>query len=298
MTKAIDDYLEKLKAALSGADPATIQDALSDAEEHLTTALAQALEREPGAAAEAEIAKIIDTYGAPEEVAAAYKEMETMTPVTLSLSGSAVARPRQHRFFGVLGDIHTYAALLYMLLSLATGIFYFTWAVTGLSLSAGLMLLVIGIPFMTAFLLSARGIALIEGRIIEGVLGERMPRRPVFFRRDLGWWGGVKALFADRTTWSAIAYMVLQLPLGIIYFTITTTLIAVSLGLIAEPILTYFLDQPVIQTGSYSYYMPVWAMPFSVAGGFLLLVVTLHVARGLGRLHARYAKRLLVKTEK
>ncbi|MGD1047469.1 MAG: sensor domain-containing protein [Candidatus Krumholzibacteriaceae bacterium] len=298
MTKAIDEYLKKLKAALSGADPATVQDALSDAEEHLTTALGLALEREPGADAGAEIAKIIETYGAPEEVAAAYKEMETMTPVTLSLGGSAAVRPRQHRFFGVLGDIHTYAALLYMILSLATGIFYFTWAVTGLSLSAGLMILIIGIPFMTAFLLSARGIALIEGRIIEGVLGERMPRRPVFFRRDLGWWGGVKALFADRTTWSSIAYMILQLPLGIIYFTVTATLMGVSLGLIATPVLAYVLDQPVIQTGSGSYYLPGWALPVAVVTGFLLLVVTLHVARGIGRLHGRYAKKLLVKTEK
>ena len=35
----IKDYLQELKAALAGADPATIQDALSDAEEYLTDAL-------------------------------------------------------------------------------------------------------------------------------------------------------------------------------------------------------------------------------------------------------------------
>ena len=86
--------------------------------------------------------------------------------------------------------------------------------------------------------------------------------------------------------------------LGIIYFTITTTLLAVSLALIAEPILTYLFNQPIIQTSNYSYYIPGWAMPVVVAGGFLLLVVTMHVARGIGRLHGRYAKRLLVKTEK
>jgi hypothetical protein len=295
MNKAIDDYLVKLKAALAGADRATIQDALSDAEEHLTTALEQALDAEPGLAGEAALERIIETYGAPEEVAVAYKEMENMTPIALAAPGPRIEKPRRPRFFGVLGDVRTYGSLLYMLLSLATGIFYFTWATTGISLSAGLIVLIVGLPFVAAFLLSARGIALIEGRIIEGVLGERMPRRTAFFRKDLGWWGGFKALIGDRTTWSAILYMILQLPLGVLYFTIMITLIALSLGLIAMPILHYVFDYPFVQTNHHAYYLPGWSMPFVVAAGFFLVIVTLHVARGLGRLHARYAKKLLVK---
>ena len=35
----IKDYLAELKSALRGADKATVQDALADAEEHLRTAL-------------------------------------------------------------------------------------------------------------------------------------------------------------------------------------------------------------------------------------------------------------------
>jgi hypothetical protein len=295
MNDAIHDYLVKLRAALAGADRATIQDALSDAEEHLTTALEQALGTEPGLAPETALGTIIETYGAPEEVAAAYKEMENMTPLALAIPGLAVVSPRRHRFFGVLGDVRTYGSLLYMLLSLVTGIFYFTWAATGLSLSAGLIVLIIGLPFVAAFLLSARGIALVEGRIIEGVLGERMPRRGAFFRRDLGYWGGFKALVGDRTTWSAILYMILQLPLGILYFTIMITLIAISLSLFAMPILHYVFNFPIVQTHHHSYYLPGWSMPIVVMGGFLLAIVTLHVARGIGRLHARYAKKLLVK---
>jgi uncharacterized membrane protein len=295
MNRAIDDYLVKLRAALAGADPATIQDALSDAEEHLTTALEQALEKEPGLAPDAALDTIIETYGAPEEVAAAYKEMENMTPIALAIPGPGIAKPRGNRFFGVIGDIRTYGSLLYMLLSLATGIFYFTWAATGLSLSAGLIVLIIGLPFVAAFLMSARGIALIEGRIIEGVLGERMPRRTAFFRKDLGLWGGFKALIGDRTTWSAILYMVLQLPLGILYFTIMITLISVSLSLIAMPILHYVFNFPIVQTNHHAYYLPGWTMPIVVMAGFFLAIITLHAARGIGRLHARYAKKLLVK---
>ena len=52
----------------------------------------------------------------------------------------AAAAPRESllgRFFGVAADPRTYGALFYMVLALATGIFYFTWVVTGVSLSAG-----------------------------------------------------------------------------------------------------------------------------------------------------------------
>ncbi len=39
MIKSIDQYLSLLKQELAGSDRATIQDALSDAEEHLRNAL-------------------------------------------------------------------------------------------------------------------------------------------------------------------------------------------------------------------------------------------------------------------
>ena len=42
---------------------------------------------------------------------------------------------RKFGFFNVISDPRTYGALLYMLLSLATGIFYFVWTVTGIALS-------------------------------------------------------------------------------------------------------------------------------------------------------------------
>ena len=71
------------------------------------------------------------------------------------------------RFFGVFADFRVWGAFLYLLFSLATGILYFTWVVTGISLSAGLLVLIIGLPFTCLFILSVRGIGLVEGRIVE-----------------------------------------------------------------------------------------------------------------------------------
>jgi hypothetical protein len=70
----IESYLRELQAALAGADPALVQDALFDAEEHLQAELA-AVEAERGTApaeAEASFASVVEDYGSPEEVAAAY----------------------------------------------------------------------------------------------------------------------------------------------------------------------------------------------------------------------------------
>ena len=47
MIKSVEEYLDQLKNELNGSDAATIQDALSDAEEHLRAALANLREKQP-----------------------------------------------------------------------------------------------------------------------------------------------------------------------------------------------------------------------------------------------------------
>jgi hypothetical protein len=199
------------------------------------------------------------------------------------------------RFFGVFVDPGAYAALFYMLSSLMSGIFYFTWATTGLSLSLGLIVLIVGLPFTALFLLSVQGIALVEGRVVEALLGVRMPRRPLFARRDLRIWERFKVLFTDKLSWTTILYMVIQLPLGTLYFTVFVTSFTFGLAGIAAPFVQYGLDLPVMSFGDSVYYAPGWLMPFMVVVGFLWILLTLHLARSVGKLHGRYAKALLVR---
>ena len=76
MINSIDGYLDSLKVALKGCDNATIQDALSDAEEHLRTAIDKGLE-ESDKVVEADILlNVIDKYGSPDEIANAYRDIE------------------------------------------------------------------------------------------------------------------------------------------------------------------------------------------------------------------------------
>jgi hypothetical protein len=309
MINSIEQYLSELKKELSGSDRATIQDALSDAEEYLRNAFNSAASGSKSAQSEV-LKPIIEKYGSPKEVAAAYKEIEFRTPPTYTPPAPKSVEPRPDtaappsppdtrpffaRFFGVYAEPRAWSSLLYLLFSLATGIIYFTWAVTGISLSLGLLVLIVGLPIAGLFLLSVRGITLVEGRLVEALLGVRMPRRPLFSRRDIGWWQKFKGMLASGRTWTALAYMIFQLPLGIIYFTVFVTLIAVSAWFIGRPVFEYVLGLPAFTMTPYGYYTPGWLMPFSVIGGILLLTATMHLAKVTGKGHGLLAKALLVR---
>jgi uncharacterized membrane protein len=294
--RTIREYLDQLRAALGGADPALIQDALYDAEDHLRSELAE----NPGKSEAEVLAKIANSYGAPEEVAAIYVDKEQVVQQALRPPPPPPRRSALGRFFGVAADPRAYAALFYMLLSLATGIFYFTWAVTGLSLSLGLSILIFGIAFAVLFFGTVRVLALVEGRIIEVMLGERMPRRPPYTDRELSWRARIGAMFTDPRTWSTLLYMVLMLPLGIVYFTLATVGIALSIGMIAGPFALVLAQFGVIDGGFYldgeSVVPPVVMMPLALLLGVVLPFAVLHLARGVGRLQGALAKHLLVKS--
>ena len=226
--RSIEQYLAALRAALAGEDPALVQDALYDAEEYLRAEVAANPSRN-----EADTLELISsTYGAPEEVAEAYLTTEKQVRTALAPPPSKPARTAFGRFFGVYGDSRTWTALFYMLLALVTGIFYFTMTVTGLSISAGFIVLIIGIPIFLLFVGFTRVLALAEGRLVEGLLGQRMPRRPLYPAKGLPILERIKQMLVDRRTWTTMFYFLLMLPLGILYFVIATVGICVSIGLV------------------------------------------------------------------
>ena len=303
--RSINEYLDQLRSALHGADPALIQDALYDAEEHLRAELAE----QPGRDEATMLEHVVGSYGAPDEVAEIYRDQEIKIQRAIRPPPLPQRRSLAGRFFGVAADPHTYGALFYMVLALATGIFYFTWAVTGMSLSAGLAVLIIGIPFMVLFLGSVRGLSLLEGRIVETMLGVRMPRRPPYpSQQGLPLMKRIGAMFTDGRTWGTLFYMLLMLPLGIVYFTVTVVLLSVSLAFIAAPGALLFdslgwsdlghfiVDKQVTINGGFGAHIPGWGDAiFMCLVGVALLFATLHLVRGMGRLHGQLAKQLLVR---
>ncbi|MBN8481806.1 MAG: sensor domain-containing protein [Xanthomonadales bacterium] len=293
--KTIREYLDQLREELHGADPAMVQDALYDAEEHLRAELAEHPERDEASV----LATIAMSYGAPAEVAEIYrvKESEVERALRPPRRRPPVERSLLARFFGVAIDPRAYAGLFYMLLAFATGMFYFTWVVTGLSLSAGLAILIIGVPFVILFFATVRVLSFVEGKIVEAMLGVRMPRRPAFVERGLTLWQRIGAMFTDARTWTTILYMLLMLPLGTVYFTFVVSGFAVALSLVIAPFAHLYAEHGVIHVDGevLHWTAPDWSLPLFMVGGILLLFVMLHAARAIGHWHGQLAKHLLVR---
>ena len=290
----IPAYLERLRRALDGCDPAVAQDALYDAEDYLRSELAAHPHK-----SEAEvIAAVAGSYGAPDEVADIYRDTEVKVQTALRGPPPPPRKSLLGRFFGVLVDPHTYGSLFYMLLSLATGTFYFTWVVTGLSLSLGLAILIIGIPFVILFIGATRVLALVEGRIVEVMLGERMPRRPVYSDRSRPWLQRIGAMFTDPRTWGTIGYFLAMQPLGIVYFTVAVVGLALGVCLMGLPVVHLVGGNLHLYLGGADLFNPAspWLYPVLMTSGFLMVFATLHLARFVGRMHGKLAKAMLVSS--
>jgi hypothetical protein len=293
MFNTIDDYLEALKNEMQGGDSALLQDALADAREHLSTALAVAREKNAEVKESDALKTIVEEYGTPEETASAYKEVEKRT--SPSLKRAVKQQSWFIRFFGVYGDARAWGALLYMLIAFVTGVFYFSWAVTGISVSVSFAIFIFGLPFALLFFLSVRGLALLEGRLVEALLGVRMPRRPLFSHQGMKWFDRLKTLVSDKHTWLMLVYMFAQFVLGIAYFVMIVTVLSVSLSFIAVPFFQEFLDQgAIMMNNGIRYILPAWTYPLLVLTGFLLWTTFMNISRVIGQLHGRFAKWMLV----
>lgn len=287
MNTHIEKYLDDLREALKGLDRSTIQDALSNSEDHLNEAFAAERAEDPDSSSRDIAARVIEMYGSPEEIRDVYSDIEEHTTPVFALPKEN-GRSWFQKFLGVAADPGAWAACIYMILSMLTGILYFTVAVTGLSISTSLIVLIIGIPMCLLYFMAVRGIGFVEGRIVEAMLGIRMPRRSVL--PGGSFWDKFTAMLRAGSTWKTMVYMVLQMPIGIFYFTLVITLFSLGLGFIGAPVIQYVLHEPFFD----GYWVPFYLMPVPVAFGGVVILATLHLVKALGRLHGKYAKAMLV----
>jgi hypothetical protein len=289
--RSVAQYLEQLKAALAGEDPALQQDALYDAEEYLRAEVAQHPDK-----SEADVLELIaTTYGAPEEVADAYRTTEATVRAALAPPKRPPARTPLRRFFGVFTDTRAYTSLFFMLLALLTGIVYFTVTVTGLSLSAGLMVLIIGLPFLLLFLGLVRVLSLAEGRLVESLTGMRMPRRPPYAQRNVPFMERIRNMLTEPQTWTTLFYMIITLPLGIAYFVLAVAGLSTGIALMGGAIVRLLDAGGIVTIDGVNYGFPAWTAPLVFVLGLVILTLLMHLAKGIGIMHGHLAKALLVR---
>ena len=294
----INDYLLSLRGALAGSDPALVQDALAETEARFRSERQRLAWAEPLLGGPDALARVMAGLGPVEIRAEAYRQREQVVAEALGTRTPEPAPELPIRpwpgFWGVFGDSRAYTSLVYLLTALVPAMFYFTWAVAGMGLSLGLLVLIIGVPMLILYLGSIRALGLGEGRLVEALLDMRMPRRPPLLPEGKGWRERMGGLFVDPYTWKCLIYLLIHLPLAIVYFTVAVTALAVSASLIAAPLAHWIWHVPLVIAMGQEWPLPTWLLVLFPLGGILGLAGTLHLALGLGRLHGTLARALLV----
>jgi len=135
-------------------------------------------------------------------------------------------------FFGVYLKGQTYLNILYMLLLMPIGIFFFTYAVTLFSTSLGLLITIIGIFLLYFFLISLPYLMILQGWVMKISTGIELPKQEVTFDENRTLMQKAWDALKNKVIWKTLLYFLFfAMPLGIITFTLTVTLLSIGISL-------------------------------------------------------------------
>ncbi|CAL9497885.1 hypothetical protein SUDANB58_03388 [Streptomyces sp. enrichment culture] len=112
----------------------------------------------------------------------------------------------------------------YVLLGLPAGVVLFTYAVTMVSLGAGLLVTFLGIPVLAAALAGCRGFGAMERARARGLLGLRVADPEPLRVRGNGVMAWTGAVLKSGTSWRALLYALLRFPWAVFSFVVAVTL--------------------------------------------------------------------------
>src|SRR3954462_7000220 len=128
-----------------------------------------------------------------------------------------------------------------MLLSFVLGATWFLLIATALATGVGLAVTLLGFPILIGTLYLLRPMARLERALVPSLLGAEIAGA---YRRaaHAGWWPAVQTRLADPQTWKDLAYLLVQLPLGIVWLVLVLAdavllLVTTPVGLLVAPFL-------------------------------------------------------------
>jgi signal transduction histidine kinase len=198
---------------------------------------------------------------------------------------------RIKRLLSPIRESRTYLRILYLLLALPLGVIEFSGLVTALSFGFGTAVTLIGIPVLIATVWAWRWMADLERGIVRRLIGTEIPSP---YRPDPQggrWWRRVGARLSDPATWKDLAFLLLQLPLGIIAFTVTVTVLGLGLGLLFAPAYYWTMGN-----SDWIASVNLDTLPEAIAAvpvGALILLLGIPGLNALGRLYGWLAAQLL-----
>jgi hypothetical protein len=200
-----------------------------------------------------------------------------------TLAPATPAVPRRGalvRFLRVPLEARSYSNLLFLALAFPLGLVYFIFLSVGLTLGVGLTLILIGLPLLALVLAASWGLTALERQLAIHLLGAEVPpMRPAQPAPRRGFLLDALDFLGNPVAWKGMGYLILKLPLGIITFVVTISLLAVSASLLIAPF--------VYPTGLLEWDGMVWNLDSPGAAvlcgalGVVIAFLSLHVFNGL-----------------
>ena len=191
-----------------------------------------------------------------------------------------------------LWGLRTWLSLAYVVLGLPFGILTFTVTVVGLSLGVGLIpLFLIGLVVLWVTVLLVRGMAVMERARAALFFDVDLPGRP---RELVGEGSALRRgwrRLTSRGTWKEIAYCLLLLPIGTVFFSLVVTLWSVALAGVLLPAYGYAL--PGGEVASWLHWSSSAEVWTGFAVGVLALLAAPAVTRGLADVELALVRALL-----
>ncbi|MFF7642096.1 sensor domain-containing protein [Streptomyces canus] len=137
----------------------------------------------------------------------------------------------------------------YVLLSLPISIVMFTYAVTMISLGAGLLVTFLGIPVFAAGLAGCRGLGALERARARGLLGLEVGDPEPLGMRKPGFMAWIGAVLKSGTSWRTLLYSVVHLPWAIFSFAVAVNFWVYGWALLTYPLWFWVFPAYVGQDG-------------------------------------------------
>ncbi|MEV7972724.1 sensor domain-containing protein [Cellulomonas sp. NPDC089187] len=195
--------------------------------------------------------------------------------------------------------------LAYFLVTLVLSSVVFAYLIAIVSVSAGLLVTVVGLIVPAAMVVGARGFGGAFRSLGRSMLGIDVPAPPAprevhgFWRRLVGWW-------SDPAGWRALLFGLVAWPLSMLASIVSTTFLAVGLGGITHWVWSRFLPEQQAPDGTMhrgasfgdSYFIDTAPRQWLMVGvGVLVLVAGWYLTRGFAAMFRGLSRGLLGPTE-
>ncbi|MET8131946.1 sensor domain-containing protein [Streptomyces sp. NPDC005251] len=151
----------------------------------------------------------------------------------------AGAGKRRHRLPAPLRapiEARSWREFGYVMLSLPLGIIMFTFAVTMVSLGAGLLITFLGVPVLAAALAGCRGFGSLERDRARGLLGVEVAEPEPLRMKKHGAMAWMGAVLKSGTSWRHLLYAVIQFPWSVFSFVVALTFWTYGWALLTYPL--------------------------------------------------------------